>query len=106
MHVCESTSVTREQIRRVLVEEFSVADHVAHDIATYRKPEFVWQQIEYARYEVGQGMVHSAPAYVVARIRDGWGPPAGYTKKKKRWYSDEEYELYFVHPESYDEEEE
>lgn len=40
--------------------------------------------------------------YLAASIRERWGPPAGYyeaqkPKPKRRWYTDEEYERFFVH---------
>jgi len=72
----------------VLVEEFGVAEQVA-----------VWKQIQYARLEVPRGHIKHKAGYMVARIRDRWGRPAGYEPDEEQpWYSEEEYELHFVKP--------
>jgi len=93
----------RKQILQVLVRDFGVSTRVADDIACHRPDaEAIWQQIEYARYEIGAGFTPTNSAgYIVARIRDDRPAPLGYGKeetKQKRWYTDEEFETYFVKP--------
>ena len=51
----------------MLVEEFGVAAQVA-----------VWKQIQYPRFAVPRGNIKHKASYMVARIRDRWGRPAGY----------------------------
>jgi hypothetical protein len=94
-----SESELRAQIYKALVAEFGVSARVADDIATGREVEYVQRHIDYARAAVASGFAKSRPGYVVASIRDDWGPPLGYVepKEKARWYTDEEFELFFEH---------
>ncbi len=89
----------REEVYRLLAEEFEVQPRVARDIADRRDPKQVKRQIEYARIDVARGQVRNRAGYIVARIRDNWGPPPGHSPlpKQERWYTDEEERLYFYH---------
>jgi hypothetical protein len=102
VHVCESLS--RQQVLRVLIEEFEVSSRVARDIVERNDPELISRQIQYARYDIARGGINRKAGYIVARIRDNWGPPPEFSAanaaqpEPKRWYTDEEYEAYFLHP--------
>jgi hypothetical protein len=107
MHALESRIQRQLAIQKALVERFGVAARVAEDIARNRDPAYVDKHMGYAWFAMNQGYVKSPAAFVVASIRDDWGPPLGYEegsmegndKKKKCWFTDEEYELYFLKPE-------
>jgi hypothetical protein len=102
MHASESEN--RAALCKILVEEFGVSTRVADDIAQHRKVDFVQRQIDYARHEIRTGFVpKNSAGYIVARIRDDRPAPLGYSKQggggnKKRWFTDEEYDLYFLKP--------
>jgi DNA-binding Lrp family transcriptional regulator len=91
----------RIQLYKTLVVEFGLACHVADNIAKGRDPEYVQRHVEYARFAVGQGTVDKPAGYLVASIRDDWGPPLGFKppgpENSKRWYTDEEFEEFFEH---------
>jgi hypothetical protein len=91
----------RLQILKTLVAEFAVSVRVAEDIARGRDPSYVLRQIEYARFEVEKGFTpKNSAGYMVARIRDDRPAPLGFQqepKKEARWYTDEEFELFFEH---------
>jgi hypothetical protein len=96
VHVTSESTFDKAQAYRVLTEEFGVAARVAEDLAARFDVGAVMRQVEYARFEVAQGRVRSTAGYIVARIRDCWGPPAGYGEQKSgRWYTDEEFEQFF-----------
>ena len=105
------------QLYRLLVEEFCVAAAVAENILLTHDLDTVQQHIEYARVEIERGGIRRRAGYIVARIRDNWGPPeeaetpsaphqrrdtgAGKRRpaqKSQRWYTDEEFDTYFEHP--------
>jgi hypothetical protein len=107
MHALESRIQRQLAIQKALIERFGVAARVAEDIARNRDAGYVEKHMGYAWFAMSQGYVKSPAAFVVASIRDDWGPPLGYEegkeegsdRKKKCWFTDEEYELYFMHPE-------
>ena len=66
-HVHAWKTALCSKVHRVLVEEFGVAARVS-----------VWKQIRYARFDVPRGNIKRKAGYMVARIRDRWGRPAGY----------------------------
>ncbi len=99
-HVALESDPLRAKGYRLLVEEFGVAARTAADIAARYDPEVVMQQVEYARLAIANGSVRNKAAYLVARIRDDWGPPEGSAPAPaKRWYTEEEERLYFYHAE-------
>jgi hypothetical protein len=102
------------QLYLQLVQEFHVAAQVAQNILQTHDLAQVAQQMAYARLEIARGGIRRHAGYVVARIRDNWGPPtataygarqgqrAGTWRRpaaaRPRWYTDEEFEIYFEHP--------
>ena len=96
IHESWQSNFSCREVNRVLTQEFGVARHVAADIAARLDPEKVMQQIEYARCEIERAHIRKPAAYVVARIRDRRPAPAGYGQPPQRWYTDEEFERYFV----------
>ena len=59
----------------------------------------MWKQIQYARLDVARGQIKHKAGYMVARIRDTWGWPAGHEPDEEQpWYWEEEYELHLVKP--------
>ena len=104
-HAWESNSLRRE-VFNALVSEFGIASRVAQDIAANREPEYVMRHINYTRYELEAGFQpRNIAGFVVARIRDDKPMPLGYEeggkqkKRGERWFTDEEYEMYFYHGE-------
>ncbi len=106
MHALESRIQRQLAIQKALIERFGVAARVAEDIARNRDAGYVEKHMGYAWFAMNRGYVKSPAAFVVASIRDDWGPPLGYEdgaeegqNKKKCWFTEEEYELYFLKPE-------
>lgn len=92
----------RNHLLRALVDEFGVSLRVATHLVETRDPAHIETHIGYARHAQAAGLIRRNPAgWVVASIRDSWAPPKGYASPAhpaQRWYSDEEYEQFFVHP--------
>jgi hypothetical protein len=105
MHGAQSTS--QAGVLRALTEEFGLASRVAVDLVAKHDLEYLERHIEYARYARAAGIVkRNSPGWLVASIRDNWSPPKGYpdggdggsSAPAQRWYTDEEYEQFFLHP--------
>ncbi len=94
-----SESEIRAQIYKTLHLEFGVAAHVAENIANGWEVEYLERHINYARYAVASGFAKKKQGYIVASIRDDWGPPLGYVEPTEAhtWYTDEEFEQFFEH---------
>ena len=114
-HACRSSFLpSPDELYRTLVQEFGVSARVARDIVGRHEPALVQRQIEYARSEIEGGRIRRRAAYIVARIRDdraapqagpalasrpgrGLWPGAPGQPPSERWYTPEEYDLYFEH---------
>ena len=115
-HTLESNTRTQShRLYRLLVEEFKVAAPVAENILLTHDLDMVQRQIDFARAEIERGGIRRRAGYVVARIRENWEPPeasaspipsrsakrGGPGKReeaRQRWYTDEEFEIFFEHP--------
>ncbi len=86
----------------LLNEKCGVSLRVAQDIVARYDLDVVRRHCEYALCAAEQGLIRKTlAAYVVASIRDNWGPPLGWKERgkgKERWFTDEEYEKFFKKP--------
>jgi hypothetical protein len=86
---------------QLLNEKCGVSLRVARDIATRYPLDIVRLHVSYALAAAEAGMVRKTlAAYVVASLRDNWGPPLGWKEGEQgKWYTDDEYDQFFVKPE-------
>jgi hypothetical protein len=104
-HADESEIQTR--LLRALTEEFGISARVATNLVATYDPAHIQVHLEHARYARTAGLIQRNRAgWLVASIRDNWPPPVGYADAAtaaatptRRWYTDEEYEQFFFHPE-------
>jgi hypothetical protein len=93
---------------QLLNEKCGVSLRVAEDIARRYSASDVKRHCSYALAASRGGLIKKTlAAYVVASLRDNWGPPLGWEEgeeKGKRWFSDDEFETFFVQPEEKPEE--
>jgi hypothetical protein len=104
-HADESEIQTR--LLRALTEEFGISARVATNLVATYDPAHIQVHLAHARYARTAGLIQRNRAgWLVASIRDNWPPPVGYADAAttaatptRRWYTDEEYEQFFFHPE-------
>ena len=72
----------------------------AKDLARRHSLDDVKRHVSYTLAAEEAGIIRKTRThYVVASLRDKWGPPLGWKKKKEEhWFTEEEYEKFFVHP--------
>jgi hypothetical protein len=90
------------ELAKFLNERTGVSMRVCLDVVGRHPADVVRQHIEYALFAAAHGQVRkTVAAYFMASIRDSWGPPPGWREEKgekERWFTDEEYERYFLKP--------
>ena len=82
---------------QLLNEKCGVSLRVAGDIVTRYPLDTIRLHVSYALAAAEAKMIRKTlAAYVVASIRDNWGPPLGWKEEdEERWYTDEEFEKFF-----------
>lgn len=86
---------------QLLNKKCGVSLRVAEDIARRYSLGDVKRHCSYALAAAEAGVIRKTlAAYVVASLRDQWGPPLGWKEEKEEehWFTEEEYELYFKKP--------
>lgn len=75
----ESEISERRHLFDVIFKEFKLSKRVALDISERYDINYLWRHIYYTRHAVKQNQCRSTTGYFVARIRDDWAPPKGFS---------------------------